>query len=111
MEEYKFMLDAKSKITKMSTENIEVIKIMNQEEIIDTRIGNTYDKVLAMYLKVAYVQELMMCIDKCLKLFNMEMRKLNGALMVFDINKMASLYKGDKSIYTLKEMKVFCDAI
>lgn len=35
------------------------------------------------------------------------MSKLNGALVVFDRNKMPPLYKQDKSVYTLEEMKAF----
>jgi len=45
-----------------------------------------------------------------MKLLMLEITKLDDALKCFDRNKMPPLYKGDKNVYTLDEMKAFCDA-
>lgn len=107
IEEYKIVFDYKRRIIKTLVENIEFIKEINQKEITNTGIGNAHDKVLAISQKVAHVQELMLCIEKFIKSLKLEIRKLSVALMIFDRNKIPPLYKGDKSVYTLDEMKAF----
>lgn len=93
----------------MLVENAKFIKAINQKEITNIGIGNTHDKVLAMSHRVYHVQELMLCIEKCMKSLRLEMSKLNGSLIVFDKNNMPPLYNRDKSVYALDEMKAFYD--
>ena len=47
-EKYKAIFYKKSKITKISSENLEIIKIMNQKEVTDIGTDDSHDKILGM---------------------------------------------------------------
>lgn len=48
IEKYKAIFNKKRKIAKMSSENQEIIKLMNQKEVIDLGIDDFDDKILSM---------------------------------------------------------------
>jgi len=82
---------------------------MNQKDILYIGIDNSHKFFLPMSQKVAHVHELILCMDKCMKSLMLKIFELNGALNYFDRNRISPLYKGDKIVYTLDEMKAFCD--
>lgn len=56
------------------------------------------------------MHELISCINKCKKSLMLEVTNLTSALKFFYRNRIPPLYKEDKIVYTLDEVKAFYKA-